>query len=176
MPERGRIGIFNRSYYEEVLIARVHPETLRNEGIPGAPKHDAATWQGRYESIRDLERHLGRNGTRVVKFFLHMSKDEQRNRFLARIDEPEHNWKSSAADVTERGFWDDYMSAYEHCLRETSTRDAPWYVVPADDKLNARLIVSGIVVDTLADLDMGYPQTSDERRAELLAIRKELVA
>lgn len=174
LPERGRIGIFNRSYYEEVLIARVHPEILVNEDIPDAKQRGKGIWQHRYRSILDLERHLGRNGTRIVKFYLHLSKEEQRKRFLERIDRPEKNWKFSAADLKERGFWKQYMAAYEACLGATSTSEAPWYVVPADDKDNARLIVSRIILDTLEALDMAYPVSSDERRDELLAIRREL--
>jgi PPK2 family polyphosphate:nucleotide phosphotransferase len=174
LPERGRIGIFNRSYYEEVLIVRVHPELLRSEAIPDTPQHDKKLWHDRYRSIRDLERHLHGNGTRIIKFFLHLSKEEQRKRFLARIDEPEKNWKLSAADVAERKFWKQYMTAYEECLTATSTRDAPWYVVPADDKENARLIVSRIVLDTLEGLKMAFPETSAKRRRELLSIRKRL--
>jgi len=176
LPERGRIGIFNRSYYEEVLIARVHPEILRNEGIADAPRHDKEIWHQRYRSIVDLERHLSRNGTRIIKFYLHLSKEEQRKRLLERIDQPEKNWKFSAADITERGFWKHYIDAYEHCLQATSTNQSPWHVVPADDKENARLIVSRIVLDTLESLNMTYPSTTAERRAELLAIRKQLAA
>jgi PPK2 family polyphosphate:nucleotide phosphotransferase len=174
LPERGRIGIFNRSYYEEVLIARVHPEILRSEGLPDLPHDDEVVWHDRYRSIVNLERHLHSNGTRIVKFYLHLSKDEQRKRFLQRIDEPEKNWKFSLADVQERKFWKQYMKAYEECLGATSTRDAPWYVVPANDKENARLIVSRIVLDTLEGLEMTYPKTSAERRQELLSIRERL--
>jgi PPK2 family polyphosphate:nucleotide phosphotransferase len=174
LPERGRIGIFNRSYYEEVLIARVHPEILRSEAIPDAPRHDKKVWHDRYRSITNLERHLYDNGTRIIKVFLHLSKEEQRKRFLARIDEPEKNWKFSAADIAERKFWKQYMTAYEECLSATSTRDAPWYVVPADDKENARLIVSRIVLDTLEELKMTYPKTSAKRRRELTSIRRQL--
>jgi PPK2 family polyphosphate:nucleotide phosphotransferase len=174
LPERGRIGIFNRSYYEEVLIVRVHPEILRSEAIPGTPHHDKEVWQDRYRSIVDLEKHLYGNGTRIIKFFLHLSKEEQRKRFLARIDEPEKNWKFSTADIAERGFWKQYMNAYEKCLGATSTGHAPWYVVPADDKENARLIVSRIVLDTFEELKMAYPKTSAKRRRELLSIRKQL--
>ena len=152
LPERGRIGIFNRSYYEEVLIVRVHPEILRSEGLPDGPPGDKAVWRDRYRSITNLERHLHENGTRIVKFYLHLSKEEQRKRFLARIDKPEKNWKFSVADIEERKFWKDYMNAYEECLSATSTSDCPWYVVPADDKENARLIVSQIVLDTLEGL------------------------
>jgi PPK2 family polyphosphate:nucleotide phosphotransferase len=174
LPERGRIGIFNRSYYEEVLIVRVHPEILRSEGIADAPRRDGAIWRDRYRSITGLERHLHNNGTRIVKFYLHLSKEEQRKRFLQRIDEPEKNWKFSLADVEERKFWKDYMKAYEECLSATSTNDSPWYVVPADDKENARLIVSRIVLDTLEVLEMTYPKTSTERQQELLSIRRQL--
>jgi PPK2 family polyphosphate:nucleotide phosphotransferase len=174
LPERGRIGIFNRSYYEEVLIVRVHPEILQSEAIPDVQNDDKAIWHDRYRSITNLERHLHVNGTRIVKFYLHLSKEEQRKRFLARIDEPEKNWKFSLADIAERKYWKHYMKAYEECLSATSTRDAPWYVVPADDKENARLIVSQIILDTLENLGMSYPKTTDERRQELLKIRKQL--
>ena len=175
LPERGRIGIFNRSYYEEVLIARVHPEILRSEGIPDAHQDDEKVWHNRYRSITNLERHLHENGTRIVKFFLHLSKDEQRKRFLERIDEPEKNWKFSLADIEERKFWKHYMKAYEQCLGATSTGDSPWYVVPADDKENARLIVSQIVLDTFEGLKMNVPETDAKRRRELQLIRKRLV-
>jgi PPK2 family polyphosphate:nucleotide phosphotransferase len=174
LPPRGKIGIFNRSYYEEVLIARVHPEILRSEGVPDAEHPDKTVWRDRYRSIVDLEEHLHANGTRLVKIFLHLSKDEQKARFLARIDEPEKNWKFSHADIEERKFWKAYMKAYEHCIGATSTEGAPWYVVPADDKENARLIVSQIILDTLEGLKMAYPKTTDERRAELLSIRETL--
>jgi PPK2 family polyphosphate:nucleotide phosphotransferase len=174
LPERGGIGIFNRSYYEEVLIVRVHPEILRSEGLPDALLDEKEVWQGRYRSIVDMERHLHRNGTRIIKFFLHLSKDEQRKRFLARIDEPDKNWKFSLADIEERKFWPRYTTAFEECISATSTADSPWYIVPADDKENARLIVSQIVLDTFDGLKMTYPEVSDERRHELLAIRKRL--
>ncbi|MGD0102676.1 MAG: ADP-polyphosphate phosphotransferase [Rhodopila sp.] len=174
LPERGRISIFNRSYYEEVLITRVHPEILRNENLPDGLLLETAVWQGRYQSILDLEAHLRRNGTRVVKFYLHLSKDEQRKRFLECIDEPEKNWKFSLADIRDRTFWTHYMTAYEECVAATSTDDVPWYVVPADDKDNARLIVSQILIDTLESLDMHYPKTSPERHKEPLAIREQL--
>jgi PPK2 family polyphosphate:nucleotide phosphotransferase len=175
LPERGRIGIFNRSYYEEVLIVRVHPELLRGEGLPDAPAAEKTVWHDRYRSIIGLERHLHDNGTRIVKFFLHLSEEEQRKRFLQRIDDSEKNWKLSLADIEERKFWKDYRKAFEECLGATSTRDAPWYVVPADDKENARLIVSRILLETLEGLKMRYPKTSAERRKELLSIRKRLV-
>jgi PPK2 family polyphosphate:nucleotide phosphotransferase len=174
LPERGRIGIFNRSYYEEVLIARVHPEILHAEGLPDKSADDEAIWHDRYRSITNLERHLHRNGTRIVKFFLHLSKEEQRKRFIDRIDEPEKNWKFSLADIEERKFWRDYMRAYEKCLSATSTEHAPWYVVPADDKLNARLIVSRILLDTVEALELSYPKTTPARRRELLLLRKKL--
>ena len=174
LPERGRIGIFNRSYYEEVLIVRVHRDILLSEGLPDAPPDDKTLWHDRYRSISNLERHLHANGTRIVKFFLHLSKEEQRKRFLARIDEPEKNWKFSVADVEERKFWKRYMKAYEECLSATSTSDSPWYIVPADDKENARLIVSQVVLDAFDDLGMSYPETTETRRRELLAIRKGL--
>ena len=172
LPERGRIGIFNRSYYEEVLIVRVHPEILIGEGI-GDADH-ANVWDDRYRSITNMERHLDINGTRIIKFFLHLSKEEQRRRFLQRIDKPDKNWKFSTADIEERKFWKDYMNAYEKCLSATSTRHAPWYIVPADNKENTRLIVSAIVVDTLEQLKMSYPVTSAVRRRELQSIRKRL--
>jgi len=174
LPERGKIGIFNRSYYEEVLIVRVHPEILRSEGLPDELLDLETIWQERYRSIVDLEDHLHRNGTQVIKFFLHLSKEEQRKRFLKRIDDPERNWKFSLADTTERRFWKKYMNAYEECLSATSTRTAPWYVVPADDKENARLIVSQVVLDTLRDLKMAYPKPSPTLRRELRSIRKLL--
>ena len=174
LPERGRIGIFNRSYYEEVLMARVHPEILRSEGLSDGLPNEKTIWRERYRSISNLEGHLSGNGTRIIKFFLHISKEEQRKRFLERIDDPEKNWKFSNADIEERKFWKDYMKAYGECLGATSTTDAPWYVVPSDDKKNARLIVSQILLDALDELKMSYPKTSDERRHELLSIRKRL--
>ena len=175
LPERGKIGIFNRSYYEEVLIARVHPEILKAENLPDAGK-DAKkqVWEERYRSINGLERHLHANGTRVVKFFLHLSKEEQRQRFLARIDTPAKNWKFNEGDVEERKFWKDYMYAYEQALSATSNKHCPWYVVPADDKENARLIVSQLIVKALEGLKMSYPPTSTARRRELKAFRARL--
>ncbi|HXA47670.1 MAG TPA: ADP-polyphosphate phosphotransferase [Burkholderiaceae bacterium] len=174
LPERGRIGIFNRSYYEEVLIVRVHPEILSSQCLPESVPQGKTIWQERFRSINGLERHLHANGTRVIKFFLHLSKEEQRKRFLERIDNPEKNWKFSQADLAERKFWKPYMSAYEDCLGATSTADAPWYIVPADDKENTRLIVSRIILDALKGLNMSYPETSAMRRRELLKIRKQL--
>lgn len=175
LPERGRIGIFNRSYYEEVLVVRVHPEILLGQGLPDELIDEKTIWQERYRSIVNLENHLHRNGTRVIKFFLHLSKDEQRKRFLERIDEPEKNWKFSQADIVERKFWNQYMQAYEACLSATSTKLAPWYVVPADDKENARLIVSKIILDTFKSLKMSYPKTDAKRQQELLSIRQQLM-
>jgi PPK2 family polyphosphate:nucleotide phosphotransferase len=175
LPERGHIGIFNRSYYEEVLIVRVHREILSSEDLPEELLDKKNFWRDRYRSIENLEDHLHRNGTRVIKFFLHLSKEEQRKRFLKRIDEPEKNWKFSAADIEERKYWKHYMKAYEDCLSATSTHTAPWYIVPADDKENTRLIISRIVLDALEGLEMAYPKSSPTRRQELLAIRKQLM-
>jgi PPK2 family polyphosphate:nucleotide phosphotransferase len=174
LPERGRIGIFNRSYYEEVLIVRVHPELLKSEALCDPPGDDETFWRQRYRSINNLERHLHANGTRVIKIFLHLSKEEQCKRFLARINDPEKNWKFSANDITERGFWKKYMEAYAACLAATSTADAPWYVVPADDKDDARLIVSQIVLDTFERLKMSYPKVTVERERDLQSIRERL--
>jgi PPK2 family polyphosphate:nucleotide phosphotransferase len=174
LPERGRIGIFNRSYYEEVLVVRVHPEILAVQNLPEEALKDDGIWKRRYRSINDMEKHLHRNGTRIVKFFLHLSKDEQRKRFLARIDDPDKNWKFSIGDVKERELWGQYMSAYEDCLEATSTRRAPWYVIPADDKENARLIISQVILDTLKELKMSYPEPSEEHLAELQKLRKLL--
>lgn len=173
LPERGRIGIFNRSYYEEVLIARVHPQILRGESV-GADDDGKRVWRNRYRSIVNLERHLHLNGTRTIKIYLHLSKEEQRKRFLQRIDEPSKNWKFSAADIEERKYWNDYVKAYEQCLSATSTKEAPWYVIPADDKENARLIVSEIVVKALVSLKMTYPLANAKRRKELQSIRSQL--
>jgi PPK2 family polyphosphate:nucleotide phosphotransferase len=175
LPQRGRIGIFNRSYYEEVLVVRVHPEELRNEGLSKQLQDDKSKWIDRYRSIVDFEKHLDRNSTCIVKVFLHLSKDEQRKRFLARIDDPEKNCKLSLADIRERKSWKDYVKAYEECLSATSTYHAPWYVVPADDKEDARLIVSQIVLDALRGLKPSYPATTQKHRAELKSIRKMLV-
>jgi PPK2 family polyphosphate:nucleotide phosphotransferase len=175
LPERGRIGIFNRSYYEEVLIVRVHPEILRGQMLPDGLVKEKTIWKERYRSIVELENHLHRNGTRVIKFFLHLSEEEQRKRFLARIDEPDKNWKFSQSDIEERKFWKQYMQAYEACLSATSTKIAPWYVVPADDKENARLIISRTILDTFKSLKMRYPETDDKRRQELLSIREQLM-
>ncbi|MBJ6798571.1 ADP-polyphosphate phosphotransferase [Geomonas propionica] len=175
LPERGRIGIFNRSYYEEVLIVRVHPEILAAENLPDKLASHKNIWRDRLRSMNDLEGHLTRNGTCILKFFLHISKEEQRKRFLERIDNLEKNWKFNRDDIVERKLWKQYMHAYEECLGATSSKDAPWYVVPADDKKNARLIVAQVVVNLLEELKMSYPETSEEKRRELLAIRDELV-
>jgi PPK2 family polyphosphate:nucleotide phosphotransferase len=175
LPERGRIGIFNRSYYEEVLVVRVHPEILRNEGLSEELRDEKTVWEERYRSIENFETHLHLNGTHVVKIFLHLSQEEQRKRFLERIDEPDKNWKFSLADIHERKYWTQYAKAFEECLNATSTQASPWFVVPADDKENARLIVSRIVMDALKDLKMSYPKTTAKRKAELQAIRKQLV-
>lgn len=176
LPERGRIGIFNRSYYEEVLIVRVLPEILQGQKLPDETLAAKDFWGDRLRSIADAEAHLHRNGTRIVKIFLHLSKDEQRDRLIARIDEEDKNWKFDEGDIEQRQHWDKYMAAYADCLAATSTADCPWYVVPADDKKNARLIVSQILVDTLAGLDMRYPETSDARRERLREIRRQLEA
>jgi len=167
LPERGRIGIFNRSYYEDVLIVRVHPEMQHGTEQPDV-------WEHRYCSITDLEKHLHRNGTQIIKIFLHLSKEEQRRRFLKRVDDPDKNWKLSLADLHERKYWKQYMDAYEKCLNGTSTKHAPWYAVPADDKDNARLIVSQIVVDAFQQLKMAYPEVSAKQQQELDSIRKLL--
>ena len=174
LPERGRIGIFNRSYYEEVLVVRVHRSILRVENVPTASRGGETVWQERFRSIRHFEKHLHANGTRVVKFFLHISKEEQRRRFLSRIDEPEKNWKFGLDDVEERKYWKQYMDAYQDCIGATSTRDCPWHIVPADDKANARLIVSQIILETLEGLKMTYPRTTEKRRKELRAVRRKL--
>lgn len=174
LPERRRIGIFNRSYYEEVLIARVHPEILRSECVLSYVDDNKKTWRNRFRSITNLERHLSANGTRIIKFFLHLSEEEQRIRFLERIDDPQKNWKFSAADIEERKFWKAYMNAYEECLGATTTNESPWYVIPADDKENTRLIVSHIVVDIFEKLKMHYPASDSDRRLELQLIRETL--
>lgn len=174
LPERGRIGIFNRSYYEEVLIVRVHPEILAAQRLPPELENSKKIWRFRYRSIVDLEHHLHCNGTRILKFFLHISKEEQRKRFLKRIDDPTKNWKFSQADIKERGFWEQYMDAYEKCLGATSTEDSPWFCVPADDKKNTRLIVSQAIVETLKDMKMKYPKLTPEQRKEMQAIRAQL--
>ena len=175
LPERGRIGIFNRSYYEETLAVRVHPEFLAAQKLP----EECVTkniWDERFQDIRSFERYLHRNGTIVLKFFLHVSKDEQKRRFLERLDLPEKNWKFSASDAKSRGFWDDYMKAYEETIRETATKDSPWYVVPADNKWFTRVVVAAAVIDGLAALKLQYPKISEAKKKELAEVRKVLVA
>jgi PPK2 family polyphosphate:nucleotide phosphotransferase len=174
LPERGYIGIFNRSYYEEVLVVRVHPELLQRQGLPPEISRNKDIWKHRYTSIIDLERHLHRNGTRVIKFFLHVSRAEQRKRLLRRLDDPAKNWKIEISDIRERKFWKDYVRAYEECLAATSPDFAPWYVVPGDDKKNARLIISDVIVHALKELKVDSAATSPKRRAELREIRKAL--
>jgi PPK2 family polyphosphate:nucleotide phosphotransferase len=174
LPGRGRIGIFNRSYYEEALVVKVHPELLANEGLAERAHKDADFWAERYDSIVNMEQHLYRNHTRIVKVFLHLSKEEQRKRFLSRIDEPDKNWKFNTGDIHERKYWKRYQDAYQDCVRATSTDHAPWYIVPADDKENTRLIVSQILVDTLSGLKMEYPRVTAERRKELRQIEEAL--
>lgn len=175
LPERGRIGIFNRSYYEEVLVVKVHPEYLGGQKLPDNKKPTETFWKQRYNSIIEHEAHLHRNGTRIIKFYLHLSKEEQAKRFLARIDDPEKNWKFSFGDIEERKHWNKYMKAYEACLNKTSMTDSPWYVVPADDKKNARLIIAETILNTYKSLDMHYPKTSSKKRDELSAIRDQLL-
>jgi PPK2 family polyphosphate:nucleotide phosphotransferase len=176
LPERGKIGIFNRSHYEETLIVRVHPEILAGERVPPELlEHDDDLWEERYESIRGFEKHLARNGTVVLKFFLNVSREEQRKRFLARIDEPAKNWKFQAGDVKERARWDDYMHAYEEAIRATATKKAPWYVIPADHKWFTRLVVAAAVADALEELNVSYPKLDTAQRRGLAAARRELL-
>jgi PPK2 family polyphosphate:nucleotide phosphotransferase len=173
LPERGRIGIFNRSYYEDVLVVKVHPELLESQKLPPG-KRGQAFWEGRYEDINAFERHLVRNGIVLVKFFLNVSKKEQKRRFLERLDRPDKHWKFSAADLAERGYWDDYMAAYEDALSATSTSWAPWYVVPADYKWGTRAIVADILTRTIHALDLRYPEMTEEQRQALAEARKKL--
>jgi len=175
LPERGHIGIFNRSYYEEVLVVRVHPEILKSQKTPPSLV-GKKIWEERFEDIRCFERHMARSGTAIRKFFLHVSKKEQKSRFLARLEEPEKNWKFSAADIRERQCWDDYQTAYEDMIRNTATEEAPWYVVPADNKWFTRLVVSTVLVDTLESLDLAYPKVDEAKRKELAAARKILIS
>lgn len=175
LPERGRIGIFNRSYYEETLVVRVHPELLARQNLP-AELVTSRIWEERFRDIRHFETYLARNGIVVRKFFLHVSREEQKKRFLKRLDEPEKNWKFSAADVRERAHWDSYMTAYEDMIRHTATAEAPWYVVPADHKWFTRLVVAAAVIDTLLSLDLHYPTVSPDIHRELEAARRELLA
>ena len=175
LPERGRIGIFNRSYYEEVLVVRMHPDVLEHEKIP-AELRSKDTWKERFQDICSFERYLSRNGTVIRKFFLNVSKKEQKRRFLARLEEPEKNWKFSPDDVHEREHWDDYMQAYEDMLRNTATKHAPWYVVPADNKWFTRLVVAAAIVETLDGLKLSYPEVDPQKRKELQAARKALAS
>jgi PPK2 family polyphosphate:nucleotide phosphotransferase len=175
LPERGHIGIFNRSYYEEVLIVRVHPEILKGQRMPSSLV-GKNIWEERFEDIRCFERHMARSGTVIRKFFLHVSKKEQKRRFLARLEEPEKNWKFSAGDIHERKYWDDYQAAYEDMIGNTATEHAPWYVVPADNKWFTRLVISTVVVDTLESLDLAYPKVDDAKRKELEAAKKILLS
>ena len=174
LPERGRIGIFNRSYYEEVLIVRVHPEILDAQNLPKGSRDDKRIWEHRFRSMTDLEKHLHINGTRIIKIFLHLSKSEQKTRFIARIADPQKNWKFSQADIQEREYWKAYTKVYEEALSATNTRQSPWYIVPADEKFNSRLIVSKIVMDTLDEMKMNYPEPTNSHRRELSSIRREL--
>ncbi len=174
LPERGHIGIFNRSYYEEVLVVRVHPEILENENL--SPSLCGKNiWQERFEDIQAFERHMWRNGTVIRKFFLHLSKKEQKKRFLDRLDEPGKNWKFSAADIRERDYWDDYQSAYEDMIRNTASKHAPWYVVPADNKWFSRLVVAEVIIHTLESLNLAYPKVEDDKRKELESAKKSLL-
>lgn len=174
LPERGHIGIFNRSYYEEVLVVRAHPELLKNEKIPDSlvTKH---VWEERFQDIRGFEKHMARSGTVIRKFFLHLSKKEQKTRFLARLAEPKKNWKFSPGDVKEREYWDDYQNAYEDMIRNTATEDAPWYVVPADNKWFTRLVLSEVIVHTLEEMKLSYPKIEAGKRKELEAAKKVLL-
>lgn len=174
LPERGRIGIFNRSYYEETLVVRVHPQFLSGQKLP-PELVTKKIWDERFQDIRSFERYLHRNGTIVRKFFLNVSKKEQQKRFLERLDNPEKNWKFSANDAKERGFWDDYMKAYEDTIRETATKDSPWYVIPADNKWFTRVVVAAAVIDALASLDMDYPKVDDAKKKELAVAKEALL-
>lgn len=174
LPERGKLGIFNRSHYEEVLVVRVHPQILDSQHLPDHVRKDKNIWNKRFEQIRNFEKHAAENGTRIVKFFLNVSKEEQKQRFLARIDEKEKNWKFAMGDVKERGFWDDYMKAYTDAIAATSTKDAPWYVVPADKKWFTRLAVSEIIVKTLESMDLNYPDVTEQHKKELAEAKKIL--
>jgi PPK2 family polyphosphate:nucleotide phosphotransferase len=175
LPERGQIGIFNRSYYEEVLIVRVHPAILSKQGVPEELADTKTIWKNRFKAIRDHEQHLSHSGTRILKFFLHISREEQRKRFLKRIDDPTKNWKFSPADIHERQYWDQYMSVYEECISATSLDHAPWYIIPADDKPSARLLVSDAITRLLTGLNLRFPETGPEHQQELQEIRKQLL-
>jgi PPK2 family polyphosphate:nucleotide phosphotransferase len=174
LPERGRIGIFNRSYYEEVLIVKVHSQLVEAQRIPGADPRSKEFWKHRYESINDFERHLTRNGTAIVKFFLHISREEQRQRFLERINNPEKHWKFSLGDLTQSEHWDEYMAAYEECLSQTSTEDAPWYVIPADHKWVTRALVAAVLTKTLRDLALDWPKVTEQQKRDIAEARRRL--
>lgn len=174
LPERGRLGIFNRSYYEEVLVVRVHPQILQNQPLPTKTKNDKKVWEKRFDDIRNFEKYLNRNGVHVVKFFLNVSKDEQKKRFLERIDLPEKNWKFSAGDIKERGHWDDYQKVYQEALAATSTEKSPWYVIPADNKWFTRVAVSEIICQRLEAMKLHYPELTDAQKAELLECKTAL--
>jgi PPK2 family polyphosphate:nucleotide phosphotransferase len=174
LPERGRIGIFNRSYYEEVLVVRVHEQILMNQKLP-EKLITSTIWEDRFQDIRNYEKYLNRNGTIVIKFFLNVSKEEQKERFIERIDDPDKNWKFSVGDVKERGHWDDYMHAYEELIKNTSTEKSPWYVIPADDKYYARIAIASAIITALDELDLEYPTVSDEQIAELQTVKKALL-
>ncbi|KAF2336561.1 polyphosphate kinase 2 family protein [Flavobacterium daemonense] len=175
LPERGRIGIFNRSYYEEVLVVRVHEQILRSQKIPEKLITENI-WENRFEDIRNFEKYLHRNGTIVIKFFLNVSKEEQKRRFIERVDNPDKNWKFSAADAKERGYWDDYMFAYEELIKNTSTKKAPWYVIPADNKYYARIAIASAIIHALDEMDLEYPKVSADKLAELNEVKKALLA
>ena len=174
LPERGRIGIFNRSYYEEVLIVKVHPELVTAQHIPGAEPEKEKFWEHRYETINNFERHLTRNGTAIVKFFLYVSKQEQRERFLKRLEDPTKHWKFSPTDLKEREYWDDYMEAYEECINQTSAKSAPWYIIPADHKWVSRALVAAILVDTIKSLGLKWPKVTDEQKAAIKEAKQKL--
>lgn len=174
LPERGRIGIFNRSYYEEVLVVRVHEQILKSQKIPEKLIKENI-WDNRFEDIRNFEKYLNRNGTVVIKFFLNVSKEEQKKRFIERVDNPDKNWKFSAADAKERGYWDDYMHAYEELIKNTSTKKSPWYVIPADDKSYARIAIASAIIHALDEMDLEYPKVSAEKIAELNEVKKALL-
>ena len=175
LPERGRIGIFNRSYYEEVLVVRVHKQILKSQKLPAKMISDDI-WENRFKDIRNFEKYLKRNGVMVIKIFLNVSKDEQKKRFIERVDNPDKNWKFSVSDARERGYWKDYMSAYEEMIQNTSTEDSPWYVVPADNKSYARIVVASAIIDALDSMKLEYPKVSQEKIAELNEIKKALLA
>jgi PPK2 family polyphosphate:nucleotide phosphotransferase len=176
LPERGRIGIFNRSYYEEVLVVKVHPNLVQSQHIPDADPDDKKFWEHRYESINNFERHLTRNGTAIVKFFLYVSKEKQRERFMDRINDSSKHWKFSSSDMAERDHWDDYMDAYEECLQETSTKSAPWYIIPADHKWVSRALVASVLTQTIQSLGLSWPKVTDEQKRQITEAKARLEA